>query len=58
MADYIIVTEDSVSMTSEALATGKPVYIATLEGGAQKRLNLFHKMTSGSRLYPSLYRTA
>lgn len=43
LADYIIVTEDSVSMTSEALATGKPVYIATLEGGA-KRLNTFHKM--------------
>lgn len=43
MADYIIVTEDSVSMTSEALATGKPVYIASLEGGA-RRLNLFHKM--------------
>lgn len=42
MADYIIVTEDSVSMTSEALATGKPVYIASLEGGA-RRLNLFHK---------------
>lgn len=43
MADYIIVTEDSVSMTSEALATGKPVYIASLEGGA-RRLDLFHKM--------------
>lgn len=43
LADYIVVTEDSVSMTSEALATGKPVYIATLEGGA-KRLNAFHKM--------------
>lgn len=42
-ADYIIVTEDSVSMTSEALATGKPVYIACLEGGA-KRLDTFHKL--------------
>lgn len=43
LADYIIVTEDSVSMTSEALATGKPVYIASLEGGA-KRLDAFHKL--------------
>lgn len=43
MADYLIVTEDSVSMTSEALCTGKPVYIAALEGGA-RRLDLFHKI--------------
>lgn len=41
-ADYIIVTEDSVSMTSEALTTGKPVYIAGLSGGA-RRLDAFHK---------------
>lgn len=32
LADAIVVTEDSVSMTSEALSTGKPVYIAALEG--------------------------
>ena len=42
-ADYIIVTEDSVSMTSEALSTGKPVYTVPLEGGGG-RLSLFHKM--------------
>ena len=42
-ADYIIVTEDSVSMASEALSTGKPVYIAALEGGG-KRLDRFHKL--------------
>jgi mitochondrial fission protein ELM1 len=42
-ADYIIATEDSVSMTSEALSTGKPVYTAKLEGGA-KRLDAFHKL--------------
>jgi len=42
-ADYIIVTEDSVSMPSEALSTGKPVYIAALEGGG-KRLDRFHKL--------------
>ncbi len=43
LADYIIVTEDSVSMASEALSTGKPVYIAALEGGA-RRLDMFHKI--------------
>jgi len=42
-ADYIIVTEDSVSMASEALYTGKPVYTVKLEGGA-KRINNFHKL--------------
>ncbi len=42
LADYIIVTEDSVSMTSESISTGKPVYVAPLEGNA-KRLGLFHK---------------
>jgi mitochondrial fission protein ELM1 len=35
-ADAIIVTADSVSMVSEAAATGKPVYIAELEGGSRK----------------------
>lgn len=43
LADYIIVTEDSVSMTSEAISTGKPVYIAELTGGAA-RLNAFHRL--------------
>lgn len=42
-ADYIIVTEDSVSMTSEALATGKPVYIAKLTGGG-RRIDQFHAL--------------
>lgn len=31
-ADAIVVTEDSVSMTSEALSTGKPVFVAALTG--------------------------
>jgi len=43
LADYIIVTEDSVSMASEAISTGKPVYVISLEGGA-KRIDLFHKL--------------
>jgi hypothetical protein len=47
LADYIIVTEDSVSMVSEAIATGKPVYIIELEGSSEKfdrfYANLFQK---------------
>ena len=42
-ADYIVATEDSVSMVSEALSTGKPVLIAPLEGGS-KRFQRFHQM--------------
>lgn len=41
LADYIIVTADSVSMVSEAISTGKPVYVVQLEGGS-RRFNLFH----------------
>ena len=35
-ADAIVVTADSVSMISEAAATGKPVHIVELEGGSEK----------------------
>ncbi len=34
LADFIVVTSDSVSMTSEACFTGKPVYTYHLPGGA------------------------
>lgn len=43
LADAIIVTEDSVSMASEACATGKPVYIVGLEGDS-RRIRRFHEM--------------
>jgi uncharacterized protein len=43
LADAIVVTEDSVSMTSEAVATGKPVYVARL-AGESRRLRRFHQM--------------
>ncbi len=33
LARHIVVTEDSVSMTSEAVSTGKPVYAARMAGG-------------------------
>ncbi len=42
LADHILVTEDSVSMTSEAASTGKPVHTITLEGGAPK-FKAFHE---------------
>lgn len=42
LADAIVVTADSVSMVSEACATGKPVYVAELEGGSAKFVR-FHE---------------
>jgi mitochondrial fission protein ELM1 len=36
LADVLLVTADSVSMVSEAAATGKPVHIVDLEGGSAK----------------------
>ena len=42
-ADAIVVTADSVSMTSEACSTGKPVYVASLSGGS-KKFRAFHRM--------------
>lgn len=42
LADAIIVTADSVSMSSEACSTGKPVYVAALEGGSPK-FERFHQ---------------
>lgn len=36
LADYIVVTCDSVNMISEATSTGKPVYVEMLPGGSEK----------------------
>ena len=41
LARHIVVTEDSVSMISEAISTGKPVYVAGMAGGS-RRLAHFH----------------
>jgi mitochondrial fission protein ELM1 len=43
LADWILVTEDSVSMATEAASTGKPVYILPLAGGSRK-FRAFHRM--------------
>jgi hypothetical protein len=40
IADFIIVSNDSASMLSEALFTGKPVYLIELIGKS-KKLNKF-----------------
>ena len=42
LADAVVATCDSVSMASEAAATGKPVYIVDLEGGSRK-FDEFHQ---------------
>lgn len=42
LADAIVVTSDSVSMVSEACATGKPVHVFSL-GRSHKKLDKFHQ---------------
>lgn len=41
-ADYVLVTEDSTNMATEAAATGKPVFILKLDGDSLK-FRLFHE---------------
>jgi hypothetical protein len=41
LADAIVVTKDSVSMTSEAAFTGKPVHVVELDGRS-RRIDSFH----------------
>jgi hypothetical protein len=36
LADAVLVTADSVSMVSEAAASGKPVHVVDLDGGSAK----------------------
>lgn len=42
LADFVVVTCDSVSMVSEAASTGKPVYVVELDGGSAK-FRSFHE---------------
>ena len=42
LADYVVVTCDSVNMVSEACTTGKPVYVVDLPGGSEK-FTKFHQ---------------
>ncbi len=41
-ADFILVTEDSANMPTEAAATGRPVYLLEMDG-AQTRKQRFHQ---------------
>jgi len=41
-ADYILVTEDSTNMATEAASTGKPVFILKMDGSSLK-FRLFHQ---------------
>ena len=43
LAGHLVVTEDSVSMISEAASTGKPVHVAAVDGG-NARFDVFHAM--------------
>jgi mitochondrial fission protein ELM1 len=43
-ADAVLVTADSVSMISEAAATGRPVHIIELEGGSDKFARFHRRM--------------
>lgn len=44
LADAILVTEDSVSMVTEATATGKPVHVIPLAGGSRKFRDFHRQM--------------
>ena len=45
-ADYILVTEDSTNMATEAASTGKPVFVLKMDGHSLK-FRLFHEELEG-----------
>ena len=49
IANYIIVTSDSVSMTSEAIFTGKPVYIYYFKK-SRKKIIYFHRFLEKEKI--------
>ena len=50
-ADYILVTEDSTNMATEAASTGKPVFVLKMDGHSLK-FRLFHE--DGVRVFEAL----
>ncbi|HZS84726.1 MAG TPA: mitochondrial fission ELM1 family protein [Stellaceae bacterium] len=44
LGDAIIVTEDSISMVTEAASTGKPVHVVALAGGSRKFRDFYRLM--------------
>ncbi len=52
LADYIVVTGDSVNMVCEACSSGKPVYVYELAGGNRKFREFHRKMFDGNFTRP------
>lgn len=52
LADAFVVTEDSVTMISEAAATGKPVHVVPLAGGSAKFARFHEAMRSAGITRP------
>jgi mitochondrial fission protein ELM1 len=52
LADYVLVTADSVSMVSEACATGKPVYVIGLESGSRRHRRFHAELMSAGMTRP------
>ncbi|OIQ82743.1 hypothetical protein GALL_354650 [mine drainage metagenome] len=52
LADFIVVTADSVNMVSEACFTGKPVYVVELAGGSRKFRRFHDAMREGGYTRP------
>jgi hypothetical protein len=52
LADLIIVTQDSVSMISEAAATGAPVMFAHLPGRSRRQSLFLRTMSDAGRIRP------
>ena len=52
LADAVLVSADSVSMNSEAAATGKPVHILDLDGGNAKFAHFHEAMRAASTTRP------
>jgi mitochondrial fission protein ELM1 len=52
LADLIIVTQDSVSMISEAAATAAPVLVAALPGRSRRQGLFLETMTKAGRVRP------
>ncbi|HXT77993.1 MAG TPA: mitochondrial fission ELM1 family protein [Acetobacteraceae bacterium] len=52
LADLIVVTQDSVSMISEAAATGAPVMVAPLPGRSRRQSLFLNTMREAGRIRP------
>jgi uncharacterized protein len=52
LADFILATEDSASMVSEAATTGKPIHILPLEGGSPKFTRFHDSMRARGIIRP------